>query len=153
MEMRRDVHSIDSCEPVQASSNTPLEKFKMRVEWEAPVSSVCWAYFLGQRHFAVCTGVNYNEKNIRLLQAYAIPDEDARIPSQRGHGKKGTTTSFGHCCPDPHRHLLADTYRYITETQYKLELCFQKPKFACRNTAEAAQVSGHNWISLFCFSS
>ena len=32
------------------------------------------------------------------------------------HGEKRTATTFGHCCLDPQRHWLADTYRYITDS-------------------------------------
>lgn len=39
---------------------------------------------------------------------------------------KRTATAFGHCCLDPHGQLLAITHRHITESQYKLELCFQE---------------------------
>ena len=65
------------------------------------------------------------------------------LPHKEGVGEKRTATTFGHCIFDPHRHLLADTYRHITDSQYRLELCFQKHRLTCRNTVEATQVSGH----------
>lgn len=65
------------------------------------------------------------------------------LPHKEGVGEKRTATTFGHCAFDPHRHLLADTYRHITDSQYRLELRFQKHSLTCRNTVEATQVSGH----------
>lgn len=43
------------------------------------------------------------------------------LPHKEGVGEKRTATTFGHCAFDPHRHLLADTYRHITDSQYRLE--------------------------------
>lgn len=69
------MYNIGSREPAQASSNILLEKSKVReLRGKHHQRSVRRAYFLGQSGFAVCTGVNYNEKNIRLLEAHSIPD-------------------------------------------------------------------------------
>lgn len=111
MKLRKDVHSIGYCEPVQAGSNTPLEKFKVG-SWERCATSKQWLGSLLPR------------AEVWILRRKAsgtcFPDYDARISSPRGHGGKEPATAFGHCWPTP---------RDSAGSQYKWGLCIweQKP--------------------------
>lgn len=58
--------------------------------------------------------------------------------------------AFGHCCPDTGRYLLSNSYRYITESQYKSEFCFPEQKPVCRNAVDGALIHKYSQISLLC---